>query len=72
MLEPMTTTPAGQAIPAHTATTDKRVGTIDLELVEAPTPTLDEDVRRFFAQFAEEHAQLCDRLFTDDPDLNLS
>ncbi len=72
MLEPMTTTTAGQTIPAHTDTTEKRVETIDLEFVEAPSQTLDEGVRRFFAQFGEEHPQLCDRLFAGDPDLNLS
>jgi len=72
MLEPMTTTPAGQALPAHTAATEKRARTTDLEFVEAPSQTLDERVRHFFAQFGEEHPQLCDRLFTDDPDLNLS
>ncbi len=59
-------------MPAHAATTEKRVGTIELEFVEAPSQTLNEGVRRFFAQFGEEHPQLCDRLFADDPDLNLS
>ncbi|MCY3951316.1 MAG: hypothetical protein OXG55_16275 [bacterium] len=68
----MTTNPARQAVPAHATAAEKGVGTIDFELVEAPSQALDDSVRRFFAQFGEEHPQLCDRLFAEDPDLSLS
>ena len=68
----MTTTPAGLATSTHSARPRKRVETINLDFVEYPSHTLDEDIRRAFVQFGEEHHELCDRLFADDPDLTLA
>lgn len=54
-----------------TGTTRSAVVRHIIDDAAAPSSVLDDEVKRAFAALAEEYAEVCARLFADDPDLSV-